>query len=67
MRNLVDELIERYPILEPGRKDITEAFHILLNCFRGQGRTEVETMERKRGSAVTNFRYGRRIYTEIKV
>lgn len=38
MRNLVDELIERYPILEPGRKDITEAFHILLNCFRGQGK-----------------------------
>lgn len=38
MRNLVDELIERYPILEPGRKDITEAFHILLNCFRGHGK-----------------------------
>ena len=38
MRKLVDELIERYPILEPGRKDITEAFHILLNCFRGQGK-----------------------------
>ena len=38
MRNLVDELIERYPILEPGRKDITEAFHILLSCFRRQGK-----------------------------
>lgn len=24
--------------MEPGRKDITEAFHILLNCFRGQGK-----------------------------
>ena len=38
MGNFVDELIERYPVLESGREDIKEAFHILLTCFRQHGK-----------------------------
>lgn len=38
MENLVDDLIERYPVLESGRDDIGKAFRILLTCFREHGK-----------------------------
>lgn len=38
MGNFVDELIERYPILESGREDIRRASHILLTCFKQHGK-----------------------------
>lgn len=30
----MDELIERYPVLESARESIIEAFHVLLTCFQ---------------------------------
>ncbi len=38
MKNYIDELIQRYPVLESGRESIDEAFVILTACFRQHGK-----------------------------
>ncbi len=38
MKNYIDELMQRYPVLEPGRESINDAFAILTACFRQHGK-----------------------------
>ena len=38
VKKILDELIERYPVLEPCRKDIEEAYEILKDCYAAGGK-----------------------------
>ena len=38
IRNILDQLLQRYPVLRENEQELLAAYEILINCFESDGR-----------------------------
>ena len=56
IRNILDQLLQRYPVLRENEQELLAAYEILINCFESDGRLSCLRKRRERGGRTAHCR-----------